>query len=144
MISGGDSIKVSQDVKHETKQIALGVGILTVLMLVVIGILKATGTVEVDMLPVLLGAIVGAAYAIGNFFALGLAVQKAVATGDQAEAQKIIQLSYMKRMLVMVIVLIVAFKLPYFFWVTTVLPLIFPRITIFVKTLPIFNRKGEE
>lgn len=114
------------------------------LMLVIFGIIKASGTMEIDMIPVLLGAILGAGYAIGNFFMLGLAVQKAVATGDQTEAQKIIQGSYMKRMLCMVIVLIIAFKLPYFHWVSVVLPLIFPRITIFVKALPIFNRKGEE
>jgi hypothetical protein len=93
---------------------------------------------------VLLGALLGAGFAVLNFFLMAMAVQRSVNQGDPAKAKKITQGSYTKRLLLLAAVLIVGIKVPYFNWITTIVPLFFPRITIFIMTLPIFQRKGEK
>lgn len=132
------NIKIEPAVKLETKHIAIGVAVMSVIMeLVFLVIGKFDYTV-------LLGNLLGGGYAIFNFFLMALAVQKSIHRDTPEEAKLMIQNSYTKRLLLLVAVLIVGFKLPYFHWVAVAVPLLFPRITIFVKTLPIFQRKGEE
>ena len=45
------------------------------------------------------------------------------------------QLSYTLRMLLTLAVLLVGFSVPWFYWLSTVLPLLFPRLTIFAMQL---------
>ena len=132
------NIKIEQAVKNETKHIGLGVGAMCVLMLVVFAVIG-----QFDY-TVLLGTVLGGGFAVLNFFLMALAVQRSVSQRDPAKAKKITQSSYTKRLLLLAAVLVVGIKVPYFHWVATIVPLFFPRITIFIMTLPIFQRKGEE
>ena len=45
-------------------------------------------------LPVVLGALLGACFAVLNFFLLGLTVQGALRTGDESRSKMKMQLSY--------------------------------------------------
>ena len=86
-------MKPQQAVVQETKHIALGTAVLCAIMLLIFLVLgKFHWTV-------LTGALLGFTVAVGNFFVLGLSVQKAAAKPDKAK--QIMQLSYSMRMLVM-------------------------------------------
>lgn len=132
------NIKIEQAVKTETMHISVGVASMSVIMLIVFAV---TGHFDYT---VLLGTLLGGGFACLNFFLMAMAVQRSVSQGDPERARKITQSSYTKRLLLLVAVLIVGIKVPYFHWVATIVPLFFPRITIFIMTLPIFQRKGEE
>ena len=75
---------------------------------------------------------------------MGLAVQKSVKKELPEEAKLVLQNSYTKRLLAMVAILLIGFKVEYFNWVAVVIPMFFPRITIGLMKLPIFHRKEEE
>lgn len=137
-------------VKRETKKIAVGVLILSTLMIAVFLILR-----KFD-LSVLLGALIGSAAAIGNFFLMALSVQRAADAipprpemtqdaaedGEEAgekepplseeakEAKKRMQLSYTLRMLMMAVIAIVAVALPFVNSWAALIPMLFPRIVI--------------
>lgn len=132
------NIKIEQAVKTETRRIAIGVACMGVVMLVVFAVLN-----RLDY-TVLLGVLLGCGYAILNFFLMALAVQRSVARETPEESRAVIQRSYTRRLILLAAVIIVGVKVPYFNWISTIVPLFFPRITIFVMTLPIFKRKGEE
>ena len=132
------NIKIEQAVKTETTHIAVGVGCMSVLLLVVFVVL---GRFDYT---VLLGTLLGGGFAVLNFFLMAMAVQRSVSQRDPQKAKKITQSSYTKRLFLLAAVLVVGIKVPYFNWITTIVPLFFPRITIFIMTLPILKRKGEE
>jgi len=94
-------------------------------------------------ISVLLGGIAGAAVATANFFimsfAANLAADKAEAQ-DVAGGQKLIQLSYMGRMLGMFLVLILLAKRGRFQPLALVLPLAFTRPILTIAE--IFKKKG--
>jgi len=94
-------------------------------------------------ISVLLGGIAGAAVATANFFimsfAANLAADKAEAQ-DVAGGQKLIQLSYMGRMLGMFLVLILLAKSGRFHPLALVLPLAFTRPILTIAE--IFKKKG--
>lgn len=87
---------------------------------------------------VLLGNVLGCATSIGNFFLMGLSVQKAV-NSDEEQAPGIMKFSQTFRMLMIFAVVAVAAILECFSLWTTVIPLFFPRIAIFFR--PLFNKK---
>lgn len=144
-------IKIQPAVRKETLRIAAGTSVLTVLML---GVFLILGRFDVT---VLLGALLGSAAAIGNFFLLGLSVQKAAETmngvklpsyeeaeaglepGQEAEpaatpetklAKQRMQLSYTGRMILLAAVGVLGLTLPCFHAVATVVPFLFPRVVI--------------
>lgn len=143
-VTGGDNIKLSQEIKQETRSIAIGVGIMSVIMVAVFAVLNAAELVQVNLMTVVLGAVLGAGYAICNFLLLGIAVQRAVDSGDPKQGQLIVQGSYTKRLLLMAVVLIIGFKAPCFNGLAVALPQLFPRVVIFVKSLFQSKRKEEE
>ena len=154
-------MKIQPAVKTETTRIAIGTSILGVLMLAVFLLI---GKFDIT---VLLGAILGCAAAIGNFFLLALSVQKAaekmngvrLPSYEEAEAQmteddeelpvpdapeiqqakKAMQTSYTFRLFILAIVGILGLTLPCFHAVATVVPFLFPRIVIFIYGL--INKK---
>ncbi len=117
-------MKVQETVKKETMHIAVGTLLLTAVMLLVFFVLG-----RLDQ-PVVLGALLGGGFAILNFFLLGLSVQKSVASGNVTRGKLMMTLSYSLRMLAMMGVVVLGLALPYFSWVTVVLPQLFPRLTI--------------
>lgn len=147
-------------VKQETKKIALGVAVLSLLMIAVFLILR-----KFD-LSVLLGAVIGSLAAVGNFFLMALSVQKAAdsmpplppeeteedAGEDKEEkekplseeaknAKKRMQLSYTLRMLMMAAIAIAAVSLPFVNSWAALIPMLFPRIVISLIGLLQKNQK---
>ena len=132
------NIKIEPAVKHESRDIAIGVTVMSVIMVIVFAVIG-----KFDY-TVLLGTLLGGGFAILEFFLMALAVQKSVQRDTPEEAKLDIQNSHTRRLLLLAVVVIVGIKLPYFNWVAVVLPLFFPKLIIYAKTLPIFRRKEEE
>lgn len=120
-------MKLQQSSKRELKHIACGVLIGTVLMLVVFAVLGRFDT------SVLLGALLGAAAALLNFLFLCFCVQKAVTLGQRAKTY--MQSTYALRTLFTLGVMVVGFLAPQLNWVAVVIPVFFPRVTIFAMQL---------
>ena len=147
-------------VRQETQKIAIGVLGLTALMLLVF---LALGYFDYKAV---LGALLGAAAAIGNFFMMAMAVQRAAekmngvqAAADPEEAdpeseeekllaqkknqaKRSMQLSYYGRMLLIIAVAAIAIYVPCFNAVAALLPLLFPQLVVFLYQF-IQGRKGE-
>ena len=143
-------MKVQPAYLAETKKMALGVGVLTVLMIAVFLVAR-----QFD-LSVLLGALLGALAAAGNFFLMARTVQKVTdgmpklpkrdeeETEDEdskdqpiseeaARAGKKMQLSFLLRLLMMGAVAVLAVKSPLFHPWAALLPMLFPRIVIALR-----------
>ena len=123
---------------RETAPVLLGQLLCTAVM---IGIFALAGKFQ---LSVLLGGLVGALIAIANFFIMSfvanLAADKAEAQ-DVAGGQKLIQLSYMGRMIGLFVVLILCAKSGYFHPLALVIPLAFTRPILTLAEL--LKKKGE-
>lgn len=132
------NIKIEPAVKSESKRIAIGVLAMSVIMEVVFVVLG-----KFDY-TVLLGNLLGGGWAIVNFFIMAMAVQKSVSKETPQEAKLVLQNSYTKRLLCLVAILLIGLKVEYFNWISVFIPQIFPRITIAIVKLPIFQRKEEE
>ena len=117
--------KPQQSIVQETKRIAVGTVIMLVVMLAVYAVL---GKFTVG---VLLGGLLGSAYAIFNFFMLGMTLQKAASMTDQQMAHMKVRSSYSTRMIGMLILAVVAFALPFVEGIPCLIALLFPRATIF-------------
>ena len=134
-------MKVQDAVKKETMHIAVGTLLLTAVMLLVFFVMG-----RLDQ-PVVLGALLGSSFAILNFFLLGLSVQKSVSSDNATRGKLVMTLSYSLRMLAMMGVVVAGLSLPYFSWVTVVLPQLFPRLTIAgMQLLGMYKpeKKGED
>lgn len=142
------AMKLQPAVKQETRKIALGVAALSAVMLLVF---LAIGRFD---LSVLLGALLGAAAAIGNFFLMAISVQQVAeeraaspAEEDSAQADKAVrrkmQLSYTGRMLLLGGVAVLALLLPCFQPVAAVLPFLFPRAVIALEGLMMKKKESQ-
>ena len=123
--------KPQKTVLRETKRIAIGEVILLAIMWIVYAL---TGRFS---LAVVLGGLIGSAYAVFNFFMLGMTVQKAAQVqpdnADMARMQ--MKSSYNMRMVGMLAVAVLAFALPFVDGLAAVIPLLFPRLTILALQL---------
>ena len=120
-------MKIGKTVLKETGRVAVGVLIGDLIMLAVFFLLKKLDT------TVLLGALLGSAAAVGNFFAMGLGLQKAL--DDPERTKFLVQRSYTLRMLAMIAVMIVGFVLPWFHVVAVLVPFLLPGVSIHVMRL---------
>lgn len=156
-------MKVDPVVKNETRVIALGVGVLCLLMLAVFAFIK-----QLD-LPVVIGTVLGYCAAVANFFLMAFSVQKSAEkmngvkiedhsdnndadldgeeeqkekplSPEAAMAKRFMQASYTGRMLLIVIVAILAVSLPFINAIPCLIALLFPRIIIFITQI-IRNKK---
>ena len=118
--------KPQQSIVKETKRIGVG----TVIMLVVM--LAAYAVLGKFTVGVLLGGLLGSAYAIFNFFLLVMTLHKAASMTDQQMAHMKVRSSYSTRMIGMLILAVVAFALPFVEGIPCLIALLFPRATIFV------------
>ena len=80
---------------------------------------------------VLLGGIIGALVAIGNFAGICFVVQKVIDEPDEKKRKAQLQISYNTRMLLQALWIIIAIAAPCFQAFAGVLPLLFPRVTIY-------------
>lgn len=128
--------KVNEVVRRETGYIALWVLVFSGLMQAVF-LIGGWWT-----LSALWGNLLGGAAAVGNFFAMGLTVQRAVEQ-DEKRAASTMKLSQTLRMLALFLITMVGVLLPQAFSLWTVLiPLIFPRVAIALR--PLFDKKFKE
>jgi hypothetical protein len=125
--------KVDPVVMKETRYIAITVLILSALMQAVFLIIGQWNY------TVLLGNLYGAVIAVGNFFLMGLTVQKCL-TMEPDDAKKRMKLSQQGRLLMLLVFCMIGAALP---WLNTIAPLVpqfFPRIGVTVRGL---TMKGE-
>ncbi len=128
--------KIDATIIKETKYIALIVFIFSMLMQSVVLI---AGIWDITFL---FGNILGFLAAVGNFFLMGLTVQKAL-TKDEDDAKKLVKLSQSLRLLMLLAVAVVAYLLGSIFNIfSVIIPFLFPRIAVMLR--PIFEKRGEK
>lgn len=123
----------------ETGLVLLGVSVLSALM---VGIFALVGYYDTT---VLLGAAVGAALAVLNFFAMALGTSLAADKAEKQDVkggQALVQMSYIGRMVILFIALIVCAKSGLFHPLAMVIPLVFVRPVLSV--VEIFKKKGDK
>ncbi len=83
---------------------------------------------------ILLGNLWGATLAIGNHFAMGLYIQKAV-TQEPDDAKKTIKSSMSIRFAALLLLMIIGMVIPIFNPIAIAIPLIFPSFAIYLRPL---------
>ena len=142
-------MKIQEATKRETLHIAAGTLAFSAVMN---GVFALLGRWD---LTVLWGTLLGGGFAVLNFFLLGLTVQKMAGDPNEKKGKLVLQLSYSLRMLAnpgemigwMLAVVVLGVKLACFSWVATVIPLLFPRLTILAMQIlgmykPPKNKEG--
>lgn len=158
-------MKIQAPVRQETKKIAIGVAVLSLLMLLVFMVI---GYFD---LTVLWGTLLGGGFAVLNFFLMALTVQQAAEQMNgvtlppeeeteeipaengveqpvkeelpqQKKARSMVQRSYMFRLGLTAVVAVLAVKSPLFHAVPAIIALFFPRIVITIQPLLQKIRKG--
>lgn len=131
-----DSRKI---ILHETLVIAVGTLICTAVMLGIYAILGLLNG------RVILGAAAGTALSLGNFFIMAVTASMAADKAqeqDAAAGKKMVQSSYMLRLLVIFGILFLCAKSGHFDPLAMVIPLAFVRPVITVYEL--FRKKGDK
>ena len=123
-------MKLQPESQKELTRIACGTAICTAVMWVIFAALHLVGWVKFDF-SVILSSLIGAAVAIGNFAGICLVVQKVIDEQDEKRRKATLQASYNVRMLIQAVWIIVAIAAPVFQPFAGVLPLLFPRVTIY-------------
>ena len=124
---------VSPAVKQETMRIASGTAIGVVLMWVVFFFLHQVNPEKIPFdYTVFLAGIGGFIFAAGNFFLMGLTVQKVAAETDEGQRQ---------RTLLMLAWGVVALAAPCFNGAAGIIPLLFPSMVIKIYYLTIGKAK---
>lgn len=124
--------KIDATVLRETKFIATVTVILSMLLQAVFLIASFWS------IGVILGNLLGAAAAVGNFFLMGLFVQKAVAQ-DEKDSKATVKASQSIRTLMLFAVAVVGALVPCFNVFAVIIPLFFPRIAIAFR--PFLDKK---
>ncbi len=124
-------MQIQPAVKKETSRIAAGTAILTLLMFVAFLILHRLWPEIVPFnFKVILSGILGAVVAAGNFFLMGLTVQKVTSAETEDAAYKAMKASYRFRTASQLLWAVLALVLPFFSGAAGILPLFFPSICI--------------
>jgi len=127
---------VEPAVKKETRFIALVVLICSAVMQAVYLVIGQWNY------RVLLGNLLGAALAVGNFFLMGLAIQKALGKSQEDAAQQM-KLSQRLRLLLLGVVVVIGAVLPCFDLIAILLPLLFPRIGVNIRGIMLGKQNNE-
>lgn len=138
MIDGENKMDSRKELFRQTLTVALGVALCAAVM---VGVFALLGYFD---MTVVWGALAGSLIAVGNFFAMGmtttLAAEKA-ANQDVKGGQALISLSYMVRMALMLVALIVCGKSGLFNVIALAIPLVFVRPVLTVAEF--FQKKGD-
>ena len=124
-------IPVQDAVKKETARIGAGTaGVSVVMILVFWGLhLVIPDSIPFDY-KVILGAVIGSAVAVGNFFFMGLTVQKIADMQDQDLAYRRMKTSYHYRTMIQFLWIILAVTVPFINGVAGIIPLFVPGAVI--------------
>ncbi len=125
-------IKADETVKRETRFIAVVVFLLSIIMQAVFLIIRRWD------LSVLFGNLISAIAMIGNFFFMGITVQKAL-TKNEEDARKMMKSSQSLRNFAVFV--LVCLGVIFFNPVAAVVPVVFPRIAIALR--PMFNKEKD-
>ena len=123
-------MKLEPESKQQLARITGGTLLCTAAMWVVFAALHTVGWARFDA-SVIGGSLVGAAVAIANFAGICFVVQKIIDEPDEKRRKATLQLSHNARMLLQAVWVVVAIAAPCFQPFASVLPLFFPRITIY-------------
>lgn len=136
-------MKLQPASQKELLHIAVGTLLCAAVMVGVFALLSAAGVYPFS-LSIVWAALAGSAVAIFNFALLCLTVQKVAEMGDNAKnARAAMQTSYNTRMMLQGLWCVLAFILPCFQAVAGILPLLFPRIAIYLMQLTGRYRPGQ-
>ena len=106
-------MKLQPESKKELTRIACGTAICTAVMWVIFAALHLVGWVKFDY-TVVLGSLIGAAVAIGNFAGICIVCQKVIDEQDEKRRKATLQASYNVRMLLQAVWIIVSIGAPCF------------------------------
>ena len=118
--------KVDPTVLQETRYIATWVLVFSAFTQAVFLIIGKWDT------TVILGNLYSALIAVGNFFLMGLSVQKALGK-EEKDAKAVIKVSMLYRTLLLIILTGVGIFLPFLSIWTVIIPLFFPRVAIAIR-----------
>ena len=130
-------MKIDAVIWRETRFVAVGTAFFSALMQLVYLLIGAWD------LSVLLGTLLSAFAGVGNFLLLGIAVQKALATGDPDSAKAQLKLSQMLRMFGLLAVLAVGVLLDCFSTVAVIISIFVPRMTLIVRQAVLAKRNRQ-
>lgn len=120
--------KIDKTVIKETKFVGAWVLIFSALMQSVFLIIKKWDY------TVLLGNLLGGLAGLVSFFALGIAIIKAISSGDTAYAKKVMKAFHLGRTLFLLGAAVLGALLPCFNIWATVIPLLFPRLALLIRS----------
>lgn len=124
-------MKLQPAVKKETRNVALGTGLVTIAMVVIFYLLHLVMPESVPIgYRVILAALGGWAVASLNFFLMAVTVQKVTDLTDEKQARSKMTVSLRYRYLMQIVWVILAIVLPCFNFVAGILPLFFPNFVI--------------
>lgn len=124
-------MQIQPAVKKETTRIASGTAVLTILMFVGFIFLYRLLPERVPFdYKVILSGILGSVFATGNFFLMGLTVQKVTSSETEDDAYKAMKSSYRFRTAAQLLWAVLALILPCFNGAAGILPLFFPSLCI--------------
>lgn len=143
-------MKITPALKKETIRIGTGCGIAVVLMWLVFFVLHLCIPEKVPFdYTVVLGGLGGFAVTTGNFFLMGLTVQKVTSETDEARARQRMQVSQKQRFMLMLLWGILALVVPGIHAAAGLIPLLFPSFVIKVYYLTagkkqLYDRNDED
>ena len=129
-------MKIRQGIK-QTLSILIGSFILACIMTVIFAIF---GYFSVG---VVWGALLGVFTATLNFFLLALTLEYALGKGAR-RAQGLMGLSYTVRIVIIAIIVVFAIESQHINYIAAVIPLVFPRIIIYILQFLNKNKKEED
>ena len=125
-------MKLQSAVKKETVAVATGTGIgclALIALFLIFYLIFPESSVKFDY-RVVLGALVGGAVAVANFFLMAVTVQNVVNVTNRDDALRMMRVSYRNRMLMRGIWIIVAIVAPCFNYAAGIIPLFIPGFVI--------------
>ncbi|MBO5313554.1 MAG: hypothetical protein J6B29_06265 [Clostridia bacterium] len=92
---------------------------------------------------VLLGNLLSGFAGAFNFLLLGVTVQRAVGSGNEKYARRLMRISWALRLIMMASVAILGATAPCFNLWATVIPLLFPRLAMVIRQLTLNRQEGK-
>jgi len=127
---------LTKELRKEILKMFLGLLVMCTVMVAVVYVAGRGG------ISVVLGSLLGMVIAFLNYYLLAVTISLSC-NDDISKAKGYMGLSYPIRILIMAIAIIFAIRNPYFNYVTTAIPLLFPRILIYFFNLSKMKKKTE-
>ena len=119
--------KIDRVILKETGYIGLWVLIFSILMQAIFLVVRRWDY------TVLLGNLLGYAAAVGNFFLMGLSLQKSLSK-DPKDAKSYMQVSHSLRLILLLVIAVVGYTVPFFHLGAVVIPYLFPRVAVALRS----------